>query len=249
VRTRRGPISGGGRKLMTAQHTYAPAPFWDAYFAADATAGKDLNPDGWWAPSFVPYIARYGVTTLLDLGCGTGGDSLVLARQGLHVTGMDYSQVALQRAQAKAQAANLDVTFCNGDMAQPLPFADANFGAVMSNVALHSFGDMLIRQIVRDVQRVVHPGGLLLVHLNSLDDMPYRAQRYVRVAELEPNYYREAHGQTMHFFSEDYFRAVLRDWMILELTHIPLRDGTGRVFKCVWRCVAQKAPVTQPPLP
>ena len=80
---------------MNAQRTYAPAPFWDAYFAADAAAGKDLNPDGWWAPSFVPYLARYGVTTLLDLGCGTGGDSLVLARQGLHVTGMDYSQVAL----------------------------------------------------------------------------------------------------------------------------------------------------------
>jgi SAM-dependent methyltransferase len=234
---------------MTAPHTYAPAPFWDGYFAAEAAAGTDLNPDGWWAPSFVPYVARYGVTTLLDLGCGTGGDCLVLARQGLHVTGLDHSQVALQRARAKAQAAHLDVTFCYGDMAQPLPFADATFDAVMSNVALHSFGDQLIRQIVREVQRVVRPGGLVLLHLNSLDDMPYRAQRYARVAELEPNYYWEAHGQTMHFFSEDYCRDVLQDWTILELTHIPLQDGAGTVIKCVWRCVAQKAPATQPPRP
>jgi SAM-dependent methyltransferase len=234
---------------MTAPHTYAPAPFWDGYFAAEAAAGTDLNPDGWWAPSFVRYVARYGVTTLLDLGCGTGGDCLVLARQGLHVTGLDHSQVALQRARAKAQAAHLDVTFCYGDMAQPLPFADATFDAVMSNVALHSFGDQLIRQIVREVQRVVRPGGLVLLHLNSLDDMPYRAQRYARVTELEPNYYWEAHGQTMHFFSEDYCRDVLQDWTILELTHIPLQDGAGTVIKCVWRCVAQKAPATQPPRP
>jgi len=27
---------------MNAPHTYAPAPFWDAYFAADAAAGRDL---------------------------------------------------------------------------------------------------------------------------------------------------------------------------------------------------------------
>lgn len=234
---------------MDAQHTYAPAAFWDAYFAADAAAGKDLNPDGWWAPSFVPYLDRYRVTTLLDLGCGTGGDSLFLARRGIHVSGMDYSRAALQRAQAKTQAASLDVAFRHGDMAQPLPFADATFGAVMSNVALHSFGDQPIHQIVREMRRVVHPAGLVLLHLNSLDDMPYRARRYPRVEELGPHYYREAHGQTMHFFSEDDCRDVLRDWIILELTHVPLRERTGMVFKCVWRCVAQKAPVTQPSLP
>src|SRR5436309_7946359 len=100
---------------MNAQHTYAPAPFWDAYFAGDAAAGTDLNPDGWWAPSFVPYLERYVVTTLLDLGCGTGSDCLFLARQGLQVIGMDYSRVALRRARAKARAASLDVAFRHGD--------------------------------------------------------------------------------------------------------------------------------------
>jgi ubiquinone/menaquinone biosynthesis C-methylase UbiE len=207
-----------------------------------------LNPDGWWAPSFIPYVHRHGVTTLLDLGCGTGGDSLFLARQGLHVTGIDYSLVALRRARAKARAASLDVAFRHGDMARPLPFADATFGAVMSNVALHSFGDQPLRQILREVRRVVHPAGLMLLHLNSLDDMPYRARLYPRVEELGPHYYREAHGQTMHFFGEEYCRDVLRDWMILELTHVPLRDRAGAVFKCVWRCVAQKVSVIQQPL-
>lgn len=205
---------------MDTPHTYAPAPFWDAYFAADAAAGTDLNPDGWWAPHFVPYLDRYAVTTLLDLGCGTGADSLFLARRGLQVSGLDYSRVALRRARAKAHAASLTVAFRHGDMAQPLPFADATFGAVMSNVALHSFGDQPLRQIVHEVQRVLHPTGLVLLHLNALDDMPLRARRYPPVEQLGPHYYREAHGQTMHFFGEDDCRSLFSGWMILELTHL-----------------------------
>jgi len=86
----------------------------------------------------------------------------------------------------------------------------------------------------------VQPGGLLLLHVNSTDDMPYRAQRYRRVEEVEPNFYREAHGQTMHFFSEEYCRDVLRAWTILDLAHQELRDAAGSIFKCVWRCVAQR---------
>jgi SAM-dependent methyltransferase len=225
---------------MGAEPTYAQATFWDGYFTTTADRGEDLNPDGWWAPAFRPYLAYYRVARLLDLGCGTGGDALFLTRHGLQVVGMDHSAVALERARAKARAAGLAVEFRLGDMAQPLPFTDASFHAVMSNVALHSFSDQLTRQVLREVYRVVQPGGLLLLHLNSEADMPYRAQRYRRVEELEPGYYREAHGQTMHFFSEAYCRAVLSEWEVLDLTHVPLQDGDGRVFKCVWRCVARK---------
>jgi hypothetical protein len=110
----------------------------------------------------------------------------------------------------------------------------------MSNVALHSFSDQVTRQVLREVYRVLQPGGLLLLHLNSEADMPYRAQRYQRVEVLEPGYYREAHGQTMHFFSEAYCREVLSEWALLDLTHVPLQVGDGRTFKCVWRCVARK---------
>jgi len=95
-----------------------------------------------------------------------------------------------------------------------------------------------------EMRRVVRPSGLLLLHVNSTEDMPYRSQRLgrLRVQELEPNFYREANGQTIHFFSEDYCRDVLADWAILDLTHLCLRDDADTIFKCVWRCVAQKPP-------
>ena len=92
------------------------------------------------------------------------------------------------------------------------------------------------------MRRVVRPNGLLLLHVNSTEDMPYRERRLgrLRVQALEPHFYREANGQTMHFFSEDYCRDILTDWAMLDLTHLRLRDDKDTIFKCVWRCVAQK---------
>jgi SAM-dependent methyltransferase len=225
---------------MDTKGRYAAAGVWDRYFAGLAAQGDDLNVSGWWAPEFLPFLKKYWVTTVLDLGCGTGGDSIVLASEGIQVTGLDYSTVAIERARAKAEAADLCIEFRLGDMARRLPFPDASFGAVMSNVALHSFPDRGTREILEEVHRVVEPGGLLFLHVNSTADMPYRAQRYGRVEEVEPNFYREAHGQTMHFFSKEYCRNVLRAWTILDLTHLQLRDEEGNIFKCVWRCAAQR---------
>ena len=178
-----------------------------------------------------------------------GGDALTLAQKGYHVTGMDYSNIALARARAKAAAAGVVVDFRHGDMALPFPFVDDAFDAVMSNVALHMFDDQTTRRIVGEMRRVVRPSGLLLLHVNSTEDMPYRSQRLgrLRVQELEPNFYREANGQTIHFFSEDYCRDVLADWAILDLTHLRLRDDADTIFKCVWRCIARKPPASVSP--
>jgi len=225
---------------MGRKDRYAAASVWNRYFAGLVAQGDDLNAPGWWAPAFLPFLDTHHVSSILDLGCGTGSDSLVLARRGLRVTGMDYSSVAVERAKAKAQNQGLSIDFQLGDMARPLPFPDASFGAVMSNVALHSFPDQTTRRIVEEIRRIVRPGGLLLLHVNSTDDMPFRAQHYQRVEEVEPNFYQEAHGQTMHFFSEEYCRDVLRAWIVLELAHQPLQNAEGNIFKCVWQCVAQK---------
>lgn len=225
---------------MRTNDPYAPATVWDRCHSA----GEELNPQGWWISGLLPFLITAGARTVLDVGCGTGGDALSLAQKGFLVTAMDYSQVALARARAKATAVGVAVEFRQGDMTLPFPFADEGFDAVMSNVALHMFDDQTTRRIIGEVRRVVKPGGLLLLHVNSTEDMPYREKLLGRrrVQVLGPDFYREENGQTMHFFSEEYCRDVLADWAIVDLTHQRLRDETGAIFKCVWRCVAHKPP-------
>jgi SAM-dependent methyltransferase len=231
-----------GEQTRGTNDPYAPVAVWDSYYAALASRGEELNPQGWWVPGLLPFLLTAQARRVLEVGCGMGGDAVRLAQHGLHVTAMDYSSVALGHARAKAAAAGVVVDFRQGDMALPFRFVDEDFDAVMSNVALHMFDDQTTRRIVGEMRRVVRPHGLLLLHVNSIEDLPYRSQRLgrLRVQALGPDFYREANGQTVHFFSEDYCRDVLADWAILELTHLRLRDEADTIFKCVWRCVAQK---------
>ena len=111
--------------------------------------------------------------------------------------------------------------FVVADMTQRLPFPDAGFDAVMSNVAMHMFPDGVTRTVFAEVGRLVRPGGLFLFHVNALEDRPLRA-RWRPARELEPDYVAEESGQTMHFFSEAYLRELLAGWQAVRLVPVPI---------------------------
>jgi len=51
------------------------------------------------------------VTTILELGCGTGGHAIPLGRKGYKVLGIDMSEVMIARAKKKVKGANLNLDF------------------------------------------------------------------------------------------------------------------------------------------
>lgn len=72
------------------------------------------------------------VSKVLDIGCGPGFFSLLLASLGMNVTAADYSEGMLEKAKDLLNRNGYhDVEFCRAD-AQHLPFADASFDAVVS---------------------------------------------------------------------------------------------------------------------
>jgi len=70
-------------------------------------------------------------TKVLDVGCGTGAMSLLLAEMGHQVTGVDLSEKMLAKARIKAKADKLKVRFERGD-AEALVFKDKSFGLVIN---------------------------------------------------------------------------------------------------------------------
>jgi SAM-dependent methyltransferase len=216
---------------------YAGAEFWDQFHQQRQESGQDLDWGGLWTRPFLVSLRETGVRTVLELGCGTGNDAARLAREGYQVTAIDLSAEAIGRAQARFGSM---ARFMVADMSQRLPFLDGGFDAVMSNVAMHMFPDVVTREVFAQVRRLVRTGGLFVFHVNALEDRPLRA-RWQSARELEPDYVAEESGQTMHFFSEAYLRELLGGWQELQLTSVPIPDReTGEPFKHVWRGIARR---------
>ena len=93
--------------------------------------------------------------TLLDLGIGTGLSSAHFARIGLEITGMDGSVKMLEQCRRKNFAKELmayDLTKV------PYPFLDSSFHHVICCGVFHFFRNL--DQIFKEVQRVMHQGGI-----------------------------------------------------------------------------------------
>jgi ubiquinone/menaquinone biosynthesis C-methylase UbiE len=120
--------------------------------------------------------------TAVDVGCGSGRLTVVLAQRGAAMTGIDTSDERLARARARADAAAVEVEWVRADMDQPLPFPDARFGAVVSRLSL-----MLSRnpdRLLRDAARVLLPEGVVVTAVwADIAENPWFGQPRAAVAE------------------------------------------------------------------
>lgn len=106
---------------------------------------------------------------LLEVGCGMGTDLLQFARGGARCTGVDLTPRSIQIARHRFQLYGEAGDFMLAD-AEHLPFGDESFDVVYSNGVLHHTPDT--ERAVREVHRVLRPGGLarvMLYHKHSLN--------------------------------------------------------------------------------
>lgn len=93
---------------------------------------------------------------VLDLGCGSGIFSTLLAKAGGTVTGVDLTETAVRLAGRTADSNGVSVTLARAD-AECLPFADGTFDYVYSWGVLHHTARM--ERAVAEAGRVLKRGG------------------------------------------------------------------------------------------
>lgn len=99
---------------------------------------------------------------VLDIGCGTGALDLLIkeAHPEVTLTGIDPDPRALARAARKAQRAGMAIRFDRG-FADALPYPDGAFDRVFSSMMLHHVPRAEKPGLLREVRRVLKPGGRL----------------------------------------------------------------------------------------
>jgi SAM-dependent methyltransferase len=93
---------------------------------------------------------------LLELGCGTGSVSIVLAQQGAVVIGVDSDHDRLEQARGRDDAADVRVDWHEGDLADLAFLRADSVDAVVSVHALAEVDDLA--RVFRQVERVLKPG-------------------------------------------------------------------------------------------
>jgi 2-polyprenyl-6-hydroxyphenyl methylase/3-demethylubiquinone-9 3-methyltransferase len=108
----------------------------------------------------IPLMLRMGSASVLDIGCGAGFVSNDLAKAGFQVTGVDFSHESLDVARRHAPEQNAP-RYEWGD-AYAIPFDEKTFDAVVAFDFLEHVTSP--EKIIREVKRVLRPGGLFLFH-------------------------------------------------------------------------------------
>jgi SAM-dependent methyltransferase len=124
----------------------------------------------WHIPEAAEFAASGGLR-VLEIGCGLGTDGAQFARAGADYTGVDLTEAAVELARRRFELFDLPGEFRTAD-AENLDFREESFDLVYSHGVLHHTPDT--ERAVREVHRVLRPGGRAVVMLYHRDSYNYR---------------------------------------------------------------------------
>ena len=113
---------------------------------------------------------------VLDLCCGYGRIAVPLAKRGYQMHGIDLLSSMIRQAKKYAAAEKVTVRWKIGDM-RDLPYDDESFQRVIC--LWNSFNHLLLpseqKRALKEVERVLVPGGKAYIEMMNGEKEPYRA--------------------------------------------------------------------------
>jgi SAM-dependent methyltransferase len=186
-----------------------------------------------------PWLARWlkligeraGGLSVLELGCGGGRDTEVLAAAGHRVVAVDLSPDSVAKARTRVPQAE----FHCQDIRAPFPVDAA--GVVVASLSLHYFSWPETETLVGRIRSVLSPAGVLLCRLNSTNDHHFGASGHPQIDE---NFYL-VDGEPKRFFDPAAVdRLFSSGWRMLSAEERPI--DRYDLPKSAWEVVLEKIP-------
>ena len=115
-----------------------------------------------------------------DLGCGPGHVARYLHDQGVRMLGIDLSPRMIDSARQRSP----DIEFRVGDM-RALELADGALAGIVAFYSLIHIGEPEMRATLRELRRVLAPGGLLLVAFHIGEETVHRDELWGHPVSLD----------------------------------------------------------------
>lgn len=157
---------------------------------------------------------------VLELGCGTGTNAILLAQLGFDVTAVDCSALAIEQAQAKAAHVRVDISWICGDVCS-LPEPDEPFPLVFDRGCFHCIRrDVNVDAILQTLQRVTAVGSKYIVFTGNANE-------------------KREHGPP-GLFESDIRNDLGRLFEINQLCEFYFEDAGGEQGPLGWSCMGTR---------
>lgn len=138
------------------------APFYDRLM--------DSIPYEGWADYIekVMKVKGYQPKSILDVACGTGTLTMILASRGYDAAGTDLSRPMLKEARKKAKQAGLKISFHRQDAAKLRLRRKFDLAVSVYDSLNYVLEDEALLGAFKSIRRALHPGGIFFFDLNTL---------------------------------------------------------------------------------
>ncbi len=212
-----------------------------------ARAGYDTYRDGLNTPAFLAMLPHVEGLSGLDVGCGEGHNTRMVAGRGARMVGIDISETFVRHAREAEEGRPLGVRY-EVASAVELPFDGESFDFATAFMSLMDIPET--ERALAEVFRVLRPGGFLQFSItHPCFDTPHRRNlrgEDGRTYAIEVGgYFQESEGEIQRWlfsaappeareglppFQVPVFRRTLSAWlnMLVEAGFVPERVGEPR---------------------
>jgi 2-polyprenyl-3-methyl-5-hydroxy-6-metoxy-1,4-benzoquinol methylase len=120
--------------------------------------GYDIYRDYVNTPNFLKFLPPIKDLIGLDLGCGEGHNTRLLAEQGAHMYGIDIAPTFISYAQIEESRVPLHIIYKNAS-ALNIPFPSNQFDFVVAFMSLMDMPNL--PQVLKECYRVIKPSGFM----------------------------------------------------------------------------------------
>lgn len=185
-----------------------------------------------WLQRWLPLISdRAGFGRVLELGCGTGEDSAVLAETDVDLVALDLSEDSVATAKERVPSASFFVQ----DIRDPFPLGNDRANVIVASLSLHYFSWAETLHLVARIRDTLTDSGIFLCRLNSTNDHHFGASGHPL---LDKNYY-SVDGQPKRFFDRSSVEQLFQSgWNMLSLEEMITHKYA--MPKSIWEAVLDK---------
>ena len=156
----------------------------------------------------------------IDLGCGSGNDTLYLLNKGKDVFACDGSMNAVLNMRKNFPEIEGAICF---DMLSVFPFGNNTTDLVVADLCLHYFTKEDTIKILKEIRRVLVNKGHLLLRVNSMNDINHGAGQGI---EIEQHLYMTEDGRYKRFFDT---KDIYEMFNIFDIKYV--REETMKRYK------------------